>query len=485
MPLQEFGERRKPPLVALGKCPAMGLRLVRGELCGQHGACPMGDMTMGGLFGTDGIRGTAHEHPVTAAMAERLGQSVVMMLGKNILVGMDTRESGAVLEKALVGGIVRAGGSAVRLGVVPSPAVALLVREKRADAGVMLTASHNPFSDNGMKIFGAGGYKLSDGMESEMEKLLLADGPPPPAAVPGSAMDFPAGLHEYAEIAKASIAGTDLSGLKLVIDAGNGSGSKIGPMIFQEMGAEVIEMSVTPDGRNINEGCGALYAEKAGALVKDCGADLGVSFDGDADRVIFTDAAGNVVSGDRVMAMCAIALKRAGKLRGDTMVATVMSNLGMDEALRREKIVVLRAGVGDRMVLEMMRARELSFGGENSGHLIFADHATTGDGIVSALQVCRMMKENGKTLAELASVMREYPSTLRNLPVREKPPLETLSGLQAMIREADAAFGNEGRQLIRYSGTENKIRILVEHSDAETVGLWITKFSDMIGREIG
>jgi phosphoglucosamine mutase len=244
-------------------------------------------------------------------------------------------------------------------------------------------------------------------------------------------------------------------------------------------------MAVKPDGRNINEGCGALYAAKAGGLVKQSGADLGVSLDGDADRVIFTDASGNVLSGDRVMAMCAISLKRSGQLHGDAMVATVMSNLGMDEALRREGITTHRAGVGDRMVLEMLREKGLSFGGENSGHLIFAEHATTGDGIVSALQVCRMMKATGQTLVELAAVMTEYPSTLLNLPVREKTPISSLPKLTALISAAEKAFETEGRQLVRYSGTENKIRVLVEHRDADTVNDWIEKFKNVIEEEIG
>lgn len=442
-------------------------------------------MTMGKLFGTDGIRGKAYEHPVTAGMAERLGRAVVKAAGKKVLVGRDTRESGGMLEAGVVAGVVNAGAVAIRLGVVPTPAVALLVREMGADAGVMLTASHNPFADNGMKVFGAGGFKLSDDMEAQMEALLAADGLPESSGEMGIAEEFPEGLGQYAESAKSSIGHMDLGGLKVVIDAGNGSGFEIGPQIFRELGAEVIEMAVTPDGRNINEGCGALYAGKAGELVRESGADLGISFDGDADRVIFTDAAGIVLSGDKVMAMCAISLKRAGKLRGDAMVATVMSNLGMDEALRGEGISVLRVGVGDRMVLEMMRERGISFGGENSGHLIFADHATTGDGIVSALQVCRMMKESGKSIAELASVMREYPSTLLNLPVREKPPLGDLPRLQALISEAEKSFGSEGRQLVRYSGTESKIRVLVEHSDADTVAGWIEKFREIIAEEIG
>lgn len=441
------------------------------------------------IFGTDGIRGAANEHPVTACMANRLGRAVVKALGgetgARVIIGRDTRESGGMLEDGLVAGLVSAGASTIRLGVVPSPAVALLVREMGADAGVMLTASHNPYTDNGMKVFGAGGFKLSDEIEVEIETLLLSDGWMVDAVEEGSVEDFPEGLSKYAKCAKASIDGMDLGGLKVVIDAGNGAGFEVGPQIFRELGAEVIAMAVMPDGRNINEGCGALHAEQAGKLVRESGADLGVSLDGDADRVIFTDAHGNSLSGDRVMAMCAISLKHAGKLRGDAMVATVMSNLGMDEALRAEGISVFRAGVGDRMVLEMMREQGIVFGGENSGHLIFAEHATTGDGIVSALQVCRMMKESGKPLAELASVMREYPSTLLNLPVREKTPIDDLPKLTALISEAEKSFGTEGRQLVRYSGTENKIRVLVEHRDADTVDYWIEKFRDTITEEIG
>lgn len=444
---------------------------------------------MGKLFGTDGIRGRAGKHPVTAEVAERLGRAVVKACagkkGARVLIGRDTRESGGMLEEGLIAGLVAAGARAVRLGVVPSPAVALLVRETGADAGVMLTASHNPYGDNGMKVFGAGGFKLSDEMEAEIEGLLLSDTGVVDGGEKGSVEDFPEGLGKYAECAMGGFGGMDLGGLKVVIDAGNGSGFEVGPRIFRGLGAEVVAMAVSPDGRNINEGCGALHAEQAGKLVRETGADLGVSLDGDADRVIFTDAGGQVIGGDRVMAMCAISLKRAGELRGDAMVATVMSNLGMDEALRAEGISVFRAGVGDRMVLEMMREKGIVFGGENSGHLIFAEHATTGDGIVSALQVCRMMRESGKTLAELATVMREYPSTLLNLSVREKTLIADLPGLTALISEAENCFGSEGRQLVRYSGTENKIRVLVEHRDAAAVDHWIAKFRATIMEEIG
>lgn len=443
---------------------------------------------MGKLFGTDGIRGRAHEYPVTAEMAARLGRAVVSVFGASgrakVLIGRDTRESGEVLEEGLVAGLLESGAEVVRLGVVPTPAVALLVRKTGATAAVMLTASHNPYQDNGMKVFGGDGFKLPDNLEAKLEDLLLGEGDAR-AVSGGSVTVMSDALDIYRESAKASVDGMDLSGLKLVLDAGNGAGYRVASEIFRDLGAEVIEMAVEPDGKNINHECGALHADGAGKLVLELGADLGVSLDGDADRVIFTDATGEIVSGDRTLAMCAVALHEAGKLKANTMVSTVMSNLGLDEAMREVGVSVLRSGVGDRLVLEKMRNVGLSFGGENSGHLIFSDHATTGDGIVSALQVCRMMKEKGKSLRELSAIMREYPSRLVNLPVSAKPPLEGLAKLQELISQAERSFGKEGRQLIRYSGTEKKIRVLVEHKDEHKVDMWIRKFSAAIEEEIG
>ncbi|QTN33800.1 phosphoglucosamine mutase [Akkermansiaceae bacterium] len=443
---------------------------------------------MSRLFGTDGIRGRYGEHPVNGETACRLGGAVVEVcrgLAPKVLIGRDTRASGVELERCLVDGLVGAGAQAVRLGVVPSPALAYLVQEMQADAAVMLTASHNPFEDNGMKVFGADGFKLPDAMESALEALLLSGGPRKTSPSPGKAVHFPEAMTRYAESLMAAVRGLDLTGMKVVVDAGNGAGFAVGPRVFRELGAEVIEIGCDPDGRNINEGCGSLYGEAAARAVREHGADLGISLDGDADRLTLSAADGQVVSGDRVMAICALGLKAEGKLRRDAMVATVMSNLGLDEAMRKQGISVLRAAVGDRHVLEMMRAEGLCFGGENSGHLIFSDHSTTGDGIMSALQICRMMKRSGKTLAQLAGVMGEYPSKLLNLPVREKPGMDSLEKLQAMIAEADVSFGKAGRQLIRYSGTENKIRILVEHKDAAEVDSWIGKFKQVIAEEIG
>lgn len=444
---------------------------------------------MGKLFGTDGIRGRANEYPVTAEMAGRLGRAVVSVLGNGgqakVLIGRDTRVSGEILEEGIVEGLMASGAEVIRLGVVPTPAVALLVRERGATAAVMLTASHNPYEDNGMKVFGGDGFKLPDELEGAVENLLLEEGDVPVAVSGGSDSVMSDAAEIYRESAKASIGRMDLSGLKLVLDAGNGAGYRVASEIFRDLGADVVEMAVEPDGKNINHKCGALHADAAGRLVVEVGADLGVSLDGDADRVIFTDAAGEIVSGDKTLAMCAMGLHEVGKLKANTMVATVMSNLGLDEAMREVGISVIRTGVGDRLVLERMRAESLSFGGENSGHLIFSDHATTGDGIVSALQVCRMMKEKGKSLSELSEIMHEYPSRLVNLPVSDKPPLEGLVKLQELICDAEKSFGNEGRQLIRYSGTEKKIRVLVEHKDENKVDLWIRKFSAAIEEEIG
>jgi phosphoglucosamine mutase len=289
----------------------------------------------------------------------------------------------------------------------------------------------------------------------------------------------------YAQMAKSCVDGLSLRGMKLVLDAGNGAAYEIAPRIFRDLGADVITMASRPNGKNINEDCGATHPERAGQMVRKHGAHLGISLDGDADRVVFCDAEGRLLNGDRLMTLVALGLHARGLLKNRGMVATVMSNLGLDEALGNYGIKVIRAGVGDRHVSDMMRVNDYHFGGENSGHLIFSDYATTGDGIMSALQVCRLIREEGKSLSELAAIMKEYPSTLLNLPVREKPPLETLKELPMIMREADLAFGKKGRQLIRYSGTESKIRVLVEHKDAAMVNEWIEKFKKTITQELG
>jgi phosphoglucosamine mutase len=446
------------------------------------------------LFGTDGIRGRVNEFPITAEVALRAGKAVAQVLrstspeGNLVVVGKDTRLSGDMLEAALTAGLVSMGMDVYLADPMPTPAVALLTKEMNAAAGIVLTASHNPFEDNGLKIFGPDGYKLNDELEALVERHILGEETEAAAASPagiGRIHRIDDAAERFAQSAKQAAGFPSLDGLKVVVDCGHGAAWQIAPQLFRDLGAEVIATGVDPDGLNINAECGALYPQTAGELVREHGADLGVSFDGDADRVIFTDAEGQVISGDCILGLAAIALKEQGKLREQTLVCTVMSNLGLHEAMKRHGIAVEVTAVGDRHVLERIREKGCSFGGENSGHLIFADHATTGDGILSALLVLRMMREKGASLRELAAVVEEYPSRLVNLPVRDKPPISTLPKLTALMAEADAAFGSNGRQLIRYSGTEKKIRIMVEHRDAAEVDRWIGKFSQVIREEIG
>lgn len=446
------------------------------------------------LFGTDGIRGRVNEFPITAEVALKTGKAVACVLRSSgptrnrVLVGKDTRISGYMLETALTSGLVSMGMDVFMVGPLPTPAVAHLTKSMGAAAGVMITASHNPYEDNGIKIFGPDGYKLNDDLENLVERHILGLEPEPPPLPPrqiGKAFRIDDARGRYIEYAKQTADNVPLHGLKVVVDCGHGAAYFIAPLIFKELGAEVITVGTQPDGVNINDGCGALHPEMAGEMVRRHNADLGISFDGDADRVIFTDANGQVVSGDRILALCAIALKEQGRLKKDTLVATVMSNLGLIEAMSNHGIAVETTAVGDRNVIERMRQKGYIFGGENSGHLIFAENATTGDGILSALQVLRIMREKNATLAQLATVMNEYPSQLANMPVAAKPPLESLPGLTQLMAKATTEFGSAGRHLIRYSGTENKIRVLVEHRELDECRTWVARFAAAIKEEIG
>jgi len=439
------------------------------------------------LFGTDGIRGRANQHPITAELALRLGRAVADVLGGpggSVVIGRDTRCSGPMLERAASAGVLAAGMNVLDAGVVPTPAVAHRVRHSDASAGIMITASHNPWQDNGLKVFGDDGYKLDDALEARIEAILLDGTAPGGGDAIGTMLACDDAAAHYAGSIRDAAAGTDLRGMKLVVDCGNGAASAIAPDLFSTLGAEVIVLGNQPDGRNINDGCGALHPQLAAAAVRAHGADLGVSLDGDADRCIFTDADGQTVSGDRILGLCAAGLQREGRLEKNTVVVTVMSNLGLAASLEPHGIRVETTAVGDRHVIERMRSGGFSFGGENSGHLVFAAHATTGDGILSALQVLRLMKREDATLAELARGFDEFPSRLMNLEVAAKPPLESLPALTALMREADAAFGRHGRHLIRYSGTESRIRILVEHRDAAECERWTARFADAVHNEL-
>jgi phosphoglucosamine mutase len=440
------------------------------------------------LFGTDGIRGRANEYPITPEIALRIGQAISRVLrssGANhnrVIIGKDTRISGYMLETALTSGLVSSGMDVFLVGPMPTPAVAHLTKSMGCGAGIMLTASHNPYEDNGLKIFGPDGFKLSDDLEVLVEQEVLYDVKANGVTGEkiGKAYRIDDARGRYIEFVKQSLGNASLDGMKIVVDCGHGAGYLLAPLIFKELGAKVVKLGVEPDGININAGVGALYPEFAGKVVKEQGADVGISLDGDADRVIFSDASGVSVSGDRILSLCALALKEEGKLSGNTMVCTVMSNLGLHEAMRKAGVGVVTTAVSDRHVSEALRKGGYSFGGENSGHLIFADYASTGDGILSALQVLRFMRKKGATLADLAAGMREYPQSLVNLKVRSRVPLSQLHSLQEEISKADAAFGKVGRHLIRYSGTENKLRILVEHQDQGEVDRWSLAFKSAV-----
>ncbi len=449
---------------------------------------------MGRLFGTDGIRGQANSYPITPEVALQVGKAIAHVFqsrtpGKRrALIGKDTRLSGYMLESALTSGLVSMGMDVFLVGPIPTPGVAHLTRSMNATVGIMLTASHNPFDDNGIKIFDSGGWKLSDEIEAEIERHVLSGNLASDhirSEALGKAQRIDDARGRYIEYAKSTIQTRSLEGLKAVIDCANGAAYLIGPWIFGELGVEVLKTGVEPDGFNINHDCGALYPGNIGRLVAEHGADVGIAFDGDADRVVFCDSRGHVVDGDRVVAMCAIDFNRRGLLTRDGVVVTLMSNLGLHEAMRGHGIEVVTTGVGDRHVIERMRRDGYNLGGEKSGHTVFMDYATTGDGIISALQVLRLMKEEGKSLEDLAACMEEYPQELTSLPVREKKSLADLPRLSAAIRECEDELDATGRVLVRYSGTEPKIRILVEARDEGLVRRWSGRLAEVVGEEIG
>jgi len=446
------------------------------------------------LFGTDGIRGQANRFPVNAELALKLGKALGKRLNAHgygsarAVIGKDTRLSGYMLETAITSGLVSAGCDVFLVGPVPTPAVAHLTRSLAADVGIMLTASHNPYDDNGIKIFSPLGFKLEDEEEDEITRLILETDLNTDAIRSdqlGKAYRLDDARGRYIEFAKSTIGNEKLSGFKVVMDCANGAAYDIGPWIFRELGAAIIKTGVSPDGLNINENCGALHPEGIAKMVREHGADIGVALDGDADRVIFADAAGNIVDGDRVLAACALSFKKRGLLANDTLVVTSMSNLGLHDAMRRNGIKVEVTDVGDRCVIDAMRKGKHSLGGEKSGHLIFLNHATTGDGIISALQVMRMMKQENKTLAQLADCMTEYPQKLVSLKVKEKKPVQEVPVLAAAIKACEAELKDSGRVIVRYSGTEPKIRLLVEAREAALVEAWIQKLTQAVAEGLG
>jgi phosphoglucosamine mutase len=428
------------------------------------------------LFGTDGIRGVANEPPMTPEVALRLGRAIAFVARRDpgrsvrVVIGKDTRLSGYMLETALAAGICAMGGRVMLSGPIPTPAVAYLTTSMRADAGVVISASHNPFGDNGIKIFGPDGFKLVDDKELEIERLLedgRLDLESPTGSAVGKAERIDDAAGRYVVYCKSTFPSTrTLDGVRVVVDAAHGAAYRVAPAVFAELGAEVFAIGCRPNGRNINRDAGALHPEHVINEVRARGASIGVALDGDADRVVVTDEKGGIVDGDALMALCATRMIRAGRLAKKTLVTTVMSNLGLTRAVERAGGKVVRTQVGDRYVVEAMRTGGFNFGGEQSGHLVFLEHASTGDGIVGALQVLEMMLAEKHPLSELAKqVMERVPQVLENVTLAARRPLSEMPLLSAASAKIEKALGDEGRILVRWSGTEPKLRILVEGED--------------------
>lgn len=428
-------------------------------------------------FGTDGVRGAVNTDPMTAEFALRLGRAAGHVLTKHlkhkpqILIGKDTRLSGYMIESALCAGLTAQGMNVLLVGPVPTPAVAYLTRSLRADAGVVLSASHNPAGDNGIKFFGADGFKLPDSMELEIEAVLDDLPPLPPALEIGKADRVDDARGRYIEFLKSSLPrGVRFDGLKVVVDSANGAAYDVAANLFREMGCEVVSMFDQPDGYNINQQCGSTYPESMCQKVVEVGAQIGFALDGDADRLIACDAQGALVDGDKVIAILADHLLQQGKLKGQTVVTTLMSNMGLGKFLEKRGVQMLRANVGDRYVLEMMREKGCNLGGEQSGHMILLDNNTTGDGLMTALQLLCAMQESKQPLSALAKDLILYPQKLWNIVMEKKVDVLSEASVQALIQDAETKLGDTGRINVRASGTEPKLRVMLE-AESETLML--------------
>ncbi|MEQ1627460.1 MAG: phosphoglucosamine mutase [Nitrospira sp.] len=423
------------------------------------------------LFGTDGIRGVANLEPMTSEMAMQLGRAAAHLFMRRagrhqIVIGKDTRISGYMLESALTAGICSMGVDVLLVGPMPTPAIAFLTRSLRADAGVVISASHNAYQDNGIKFFSNDGFKLPDEMEARIEDLIVSNEIShlrPTADLIGKAFRIDDAEGRYIEFAKRSLPRElDFQGIKLVVDCANGAAYKLAPKVLRELGAKVEVIGCEPNGMNINAGCGAVHPEQLQEAVRRHRADIGIALDGDADRAIFVCEQGTIVDGDHVMAALGLDLHQNGLLAKQTLVGTVMSNFGLELCMAKAGVKLLRTPVGDRYLLERMLAEGYNFGGEQSGHFIFLDHNTTGDGLISALQMISLMKRTGKPLSELAQAMSAVPQILLNIKVKQKPKLESVPDIDRAIRESERRLNGSGRVLVRYSGTEPLLRIMVE-----------------------
>src|SRR5881398_1066347 len=453
------------------------------------------------IFGTDGVRGVANIEPVTAETSLKLGRAAAHVFTQlnprknppgtrpKIVLGKDTRLSGYMLENALVAGITSLGVDVLIIGPLPTPGVAYITRSLRADAGIVLSASHNPYEDNGIKFFRHDGYKLDDQIEQQIEDLVFSgeiDSIRPTAGKIGRARRIDDALGRYVEFAKASFPrGMSLEKMRVAVDVANGAAYKSTPCILRELGADVVVAHDEPNGTNINADCGSTHPEEIQCVVKESGAHVGITHDGDADRALLCAENGEIVDGDEILAVASIDLLRTGRLEQNTVAATVMSNFGLDETLAAIGGKVIRTKVGDRYVIEEMVSRNLGLGGEQSGHIIFRDFTTTGDGIISALQILRIMHTTGQPLSKLKKCLKKYPQAQRNLVVKSKPPLDELSAVMKLVNETEKELSGKGRVLLRYSGTEQKIRLLIEGQEFDKIDKQANRIADAIQEAIG
>ena len=449
---------------------------------------------MGKLFGTDGIRGEANRYPMDAATAFAAGQAVTHVLKKKghttrIIIGKDTRISGYMLESALESGITSMGGESLLVGVLPTPGIAFMTESMRADAGVVISASHNPFQDNGIKLFSGRGFKLSDEQEAEIEGLMLGGKLPemvPPSGEMGRAFRLPDAHGRYVVFLKNTFPRSlSLEGMKIALDVANGATYRVAPEALDELGADLAVIHDEPDGLNINRDCGSQHTADLRKTVVETGAAVGLAFDGDGDRLIAVDEKGAEITGDQILIICARMLKEEGRLRNDLLVSTIMSNLGLTVACKKHGFRHHAAKVGDRYVLEDMQRLGAVIGGEESGHLIFLDHHTTGDGILTALQLLAAMLKTGNPLSELAALMDVFPQKLINVDVKSKPDISTVPQIVAAIAQVEAELKDQGRVLVRYSGTQNMCRVMVEGPTPEATEKYCQLVAGVVRDAIG
>ncbi len=449
---------------------------------------------MGKLFGTDGIRGEANRYPMDSHVAFSIGQAVAKIFKKpghktRVIIGKDTRISGYMLESSLEAGISSMGGISFLVRVMPTPGIAFIAESMRADAGIVISASHNPYEDNGIKIFSGSGYKLTDEQEEEIEDLMLSGKLPemvPHAKDLGRSYRMEDAPGRYVVFLKNTFPrNLSIEGMKIVLDTANGAAYKVAPSAFTELGADVKVIHNRPDGININDHCGSQHTEDLRNKVMETGAAVGLAFDGDGDRLIAVDEKGSEITGDQIMIICAKILKEEGKLRNDFLVSTVMSNLGLTFACRKYGFKHHASRVGDRYVLEDMQRLGAVIGGEESGHMIFLDHHTTGDGIITAMQLVAAMIKEGKPLSELAALMDVYPQKLINVDVKSKPDISTVPDLVEAIKQVEAELGDQGRVLVRYSGTQNMCRVMVEGPSNDVTEKYCQVIADAVKQTIG